>query len=88
MQAVQQPVILVGEAKNPSIAALVKETGLQLDARYPGNGDYRIKRLNERGIIAILGTDEAGVARGVRNWLAFVNPKGHWLLAPDANETH
>ncbi|MBC8871548.1 MAG: hypothetical protein H8E44_19155 [Planctomycetes bacterium] len=88
LHTVQQPCILVGEAKDPPIAGLVKETGLQLDARYPGNGNYRIKRLKERGIIAILGTDAAGVARGVRNWLAFVNPQGHWLLSPNSHQAH
>jgi hypothetical protein len=80
LSAVQRPVILVGEAKDQSVAALVKETGLQLDARYPGKGDYRIKRLKDRKVVAIFGTDAAGVARGVHNWLAFVPPQGHWLL--------
>jgi len=77
---VQQPVILVGEAEDKTVAELVKETGLQLNASYPGKGDYRIKRLKDRNLVAILGTDAAGVARGIRNWLALVNPQGHWLL--------
>lgn len=81
LTSARQPVILVGEAKDRLVADLIEETGLQLDARYPGKGDYRIERLKDRGILAILGTDAAGVARGVRNWLAFVNPQGHWLLS-------
>ena len=80
LAAFRQPVILVGEAKDQPVAALTKETSLQLDTRYPGKGNYRIKRLKDRNIVAILGTDVTGVARGVRNWLAFVNPQGHWLL--------
>lgn len=80
LTADENPVILVGEAQDPAVAGLVNETGLQLDARYPGEGDYRIHRLADRNIVAILGTDAAGVARGVRNWLAFVYPQGHWLL--------
>jgi hypothetical protein len=78
--AIRQPLILIGEAQDQPVAELIKETGLQLDARYPGKGDYRIKRFKDRNIVAILGTDADGVARGVRNWLAFVRPEGHWLL--------
>jgi len=81
LTSARQPVILVGEAKDRLVADLIEETGLQLDARYPGKGDYRIERLEDRSIVAILGTDAAGVVRGVRNWLAFVNPQGHWLLS-------
>jgi len=78
--AAEQTTILVGEARDKPVAALVTELGLQLDASYPGAGDYRILRLKDRNTVAMLGTDAAGVARGVRNWLAFVNPQGHWLL--------
>ena len=80
LAADERAVILVGEAADLPVARLLDEIGLQLDARYPGKGDYRIKRLEDRNIVAILGTDAAGVARGVRNWLVFVNPQGHWLL--------
>ena len=80
LSATQQTVILVGAAGDPPVARLLQQTGLQLDARYPGRGNYRIARLKDRNIVAILGTDTAGVMRGVRNWLAFVNPQGHWLL--------
>ncbi len=72
--------ILVAEAKDAPAVALMKALDVQLDARYPGAGSYRILRRPERDLVAILGTDEAGVARGVRNWRAFVNPQGHWLL--------
>ena len=80
LELLEKPLILVGEAADRPVAGLIEDTGLQLDARYPGTGDYRISRLPDRGILAVLGTDAAGVARGVRNWLAFVNPQGHWLL--------
>ena len=80
LSTVQRPIILVGEAADVPVAELVKEMGLQLDGRYPGKGDYRIKRLKDHNTVAILGTDSTGVARGVRNWLTFTNPQGHWLL--------
>ena len=78
--AIQEPLILVGEAKDPLVSGLVEAVDLQLDAQYPGKDNYRIKQLADRRVLAILGTDAAGVARGVRNWLAFVEPEGHWLL--------
>jgi len=76
----KKPFILVGEATDSLVVPLVQDLGLQLDTRYPGAGDYRIARLQDRGILAVLGIDAAGVARGVRNWLAFVKVRGHWLL--------
>jgi len=73
--------VLVGEANDKPVTTLAKQLPMQLDVNYPGAGDYRIKRLTDSKTIAILGVDGSGVERGVRNWCAFLNPQGHWLLA-------
>ena len=73
--------ISVGEADDKPVTTLRNNLPLQLDVNYPGAGDYRIKQLTDSKTIAILGVDSSGVERGVRNWCAFVNAQGHWLLA-------
>jgi hypothetical protein len=73
--------VLVGEASDRPVAALCLRNEWQLDDKYPGAGDYRIRRLPDQKVIAIMGVDQPGVERGVRSWLAFLNPQGHWLLS-------
>ena len=72
--------MLLAEAGDRPSAALTEALSLQLDERYPGKAGYRIKRLPEKKMIAILGVDADGVTRGARNWQAFLEPLGHWLL--------
>lgn len=71
--------ILVAAAGDPPAQRLCQAHSVQLDQSYPGKGDYRILRLDDRRTIAVLGLDDAGVTVGARNWLAFVTAKGHWL---------
>ena len=79
LASVAGPKLLVGLAADKPVKTLAGRIELQLDDRYPGRGGYRIKRLAEQQLIAIAAVDEAGLARGVRNWLAFVRPLGHWI---------
>jgi hypothetical protein len=74
--------LLVGLAMDKPVKTLAGQIELQLDDRYPGQGGYRIKRLADQQLLAIAAVDEAGLARGKRNWLRFVRPLGHWLLSP------
>lgn len=79
LNAVAGQKLLVGLASDKLVQVLVGQIELQLDERYPGDARYRIKRLPDRQLIAIAAVDEAGLARGVRNWLAFLRATGHWL---------
>ncbi len=74
--------ILVGQAADKPVAELLRAQRWQLDKGYPGRGDYRIKRLPETKTVAVLGVDADGTVRGVKNWMAFLMPEGHWLLDP------
>lgn len=79
LASVPGPKLLAGLAADRPIKTLADQIPLQLDDRYPGRGRYRIKRLPGGEGLAIAAVDEAGLARGVENWLAFVRPSGHWL---------
>lgn len=81
LSSVPGPKLLVGLAADKPVKALAEQIELQLDERYPGQGGYRVKRLADQQRITIAAVDEAGLTRGTRNWLRFVRPLGHWLLA-------
>jgi len=76
LDKIQGTILFTGLASDAPAKAL----GIQLDERYPGREQYIIHRLDNGKGLALLAVDEAGLARGVRAWKAFLNVQGHWLL--------
>jgi hypothetical protein len=71
--------IVIGISKDPLVASILKARGWSADDKYPGPGNYLIKRSKKDNLLLVVGTDEKGLLLGLKNFSVFLRGEGMWM---------
>jgi hypothetical protein len=71
--------IVIGTSKDPLVASILKARGWSADDKYPGPGNYLIKRSKKDNLLLVVGTDEKGLVLGLKNFSVFLRGEGMWM---------
>lgn len=80
----RQVTLIVGQATDPLVQAVLKRHGWSADAAYPGAGGYLIQRDRNEKLLLIVGVDDTGTQLGLGNFSVFLQASGHWIVPQPA----